>query len=220
MCWDKCPLQLCVGKHVLSLHNSNLPCFQTKMQAGNGCAFLQYSERCASICSAAMGEHCASSHGSAGVQGGRAHSSICVCIPQSQRWAWEEIIKTKWHVSAQSLRTQVRIHLQSLDLHCRWTHLQPVGPWDTPAVLWASGAPHAQLWPRWAGASSTAPESHTPGCPVLLPQALLAEPHAQGRPRTHSACSSSIPAPASTQSHPPSAPSQEPSIPSLCAFFQ
>lgn len=30
MCRDKCPLQLRVRKHVLNLHNSNLPCFQAK----------------------------------------------------------------------------------------------------------------------------------------------------------------------------------------------
>lgn len=40
MCWDKCPLQLRGRKHVLNLHNSNLPCFQATKQVWKGSPFL------------------------------------------------------------------------------------------------------------------------------------------------------------------------------------
>lgn len=98
MCWDKCPLQLCVRKHVLSLHNSNLPCFQTKKQAGNSCAFLQYSECCASI--RALQRACTVPPATAGLvcrEDAPSAASVCLCAPQSILSS-EDIIKTKRYV--------------------------------------------------------------------------------------------------------------------------
>lgn len=98
MCWDKCPLQLCVRKHVLSLHNSNLPCFQTKKQAGNSCAFLQYSECCASI--RALQRASTVPPATAGLvcrEDAPSAASVCLCAPQSILSS-EDIIKTKRYV--------------------------------------------------------------------------------------------------------------------------